>query len=409
MRIAVYHNLPSGGGKRALYEMTKRLAAKHDVDVYTLSVAEHDFCDLRPHCNRHVVFPFQPLPLAHRPFGRLNQGIRSLDLLRLRTLQRRIANQIDAASYEVVFVHHCQYGQSPGLLDFLQTPSVYYCQEPPRQIYEPSVDRPYGHYSRAQRLGNLVDPFPSLYRRTLATLDHKNVRAADLVLINSAYSRESLYRTYGIFAHTCYLGVDTERFHPLALPKADFVLSVGTLNPRKGFDFLIQSLALMNSWERPRLTLASNHTEEHEQQYLAQLAVRLQVEVEFRSQVSDAQLLALYNQALSTVYAPIMEPFGFVPIESMACGTPVVGVREGGVRETIVHGVTGLLTERDPQAFATALSRVLVDPSLANELAQNGMHHVQELWTWEASLSQLEASLEAVANRNMAGGDLCHG
>ncbi|MCX6031992.1 MAG: glycosyltransferase [Chloroflexi bacterium] len=408
MRIAIYHNLPSGGGKRALYEMTRRLATRHSVDVYILSCAEHDFCNLRPHCRRHVVFPFHPLPLARSPFGRLNQGIRTLDLLRLRALQRQIAAQIDAAGYDVAFIHNCQFGQSPSLLTFLRTPSVYYCAEPPRLIYEPPVSRPYTTFTRGQRLGNLVDPLPHIYRRVLATLDRANVWAANLVLTNSAYSRESLYRAYGIFARVCYLGVDTGSFHPLALPKEDFVLSVGALNPRKGFDFLIYSLAVMESSERPRLVLASNHTEEREQQYLTQLARRLRVEVEFRSRVSDRQLLALYNQARATVYAPIMEPFGFVPIESMACGTLVVGVREGGVRETILHGVTGLLVERDPQAFATALSKVLADPVWANELGRNGIRHVQGAWTWEASLSQLEASLQVAANRNMAIGDLRH-
>lgn len=409
MRIAIYHNLPSGGGKRALYEMTRHLVEKHDVDVYTLSAAEHDFCDLRTHCQRHVIFPFQPLPLARRPFGRLNQSIRSLDLLRLRTLQRQIAVQIDAAGYDIVFVHNCQYGQSPSLLGFLQTPSVYYCQEPPRQIHEPPVARPYTRYSRAQRLGNLVDPLPGLYNRTLAALDRKNVHAARLVLVNSAYSRESLYRIYGIFARVGYLGVDTARFHPMALPKEDFVLSVGALNPRKGFDFLIHSLAVMESSERPRLVIVSNYTDEREGQYLAQLAAHLQVEVAFHHQISDAQLVALYNQARATVYAPIMEPFGFVPLESLACGTPVVGVREGGVRETIVHGVTGLLTERDPRAFATALGTVLANPAWASELGQNGMRHVREAWTWEASLSQLEAILQAVASRDVTTGDVRHG
>ena len=84
--------------------MVSRLISKHDIDVYTLSCAEHDFCDLRPHCNRHVVFPFTPLPLTRPPFGRLNQGIRSLDLLRLKAMQRRIAAQIDTSGYDVAFV-----------------------------------------------------------------------------------------------------------------------------------------------------------------------------------------------------------------------------------------------------------------------------------------------------------------
>ena len=134
MKIAVYHNLPSGGGKRALYELTMRLANSHEIDVYTLTCAEHEFCDLRPYCRHHHVYPFLPLPLARRPFGRLNQGIRAVDLLRLRRVQRYIARDVDRRRYDVVFVHNCQYGQAPTLLRFLRTPSVYYCQEPPRQM-----------------------------------------------------------------------------------------------------------------------------------------------------------------------------------------------------------------------------------------------------------------------------------
>ena len=258
MRIAVYHNLPSGGGKRALYEMTRRLATKHDVDVYTLSVAEHDFCDLRPHCNRYVVFPFRPLPLSRRPFGRLNQGIRSLDLLRLRTLQKRIARHIDDQGYDLVFAHVCRFGQSPSLLQYLKTPSVYYCQEPPRLLYEPREGRPYDHVSTVQHIGNLFDPLPGLYRRTMASLDRKNVHAATSVLVNSHYSRETLYRVYGIFSVFSRLGVDTTRFHPLGIEKERMVLSVGALTPKKGFDFLIRSLACIEASRRPALVIVSN-------------------------------------------------------------------------------------------------------------------------------------------------------
>ncbi len=390
MKIAIYHNLPSGGGKRALYEMTTRLAAKHEVDVYTLSVAEHDFCDLRPHCKRHVVFPFRPLPLARRPFGRLNQGMRSLDLLRLRTLQRRIAAQIDAAGYDVAFVHNCQYGQSPSLLVSLQTPSAYYCAEPPRQIYEPPIDRPYNRYSRVQRLGNLADPFPGLYRKTLAALDRKNVHATSLMLTNSAYSRESLYRVYGIFARVCYLGVDAERFKPLPLVREDFILTVGQLVPRKGFDFLIRSLARLAPEHRPSLSIVSNFGVASEKAYLEQVARDLHVAVSFRTLVTEAELVRLYNQARLTVYAPIMEPFGFVPLESMACATPVVGVREAGVRESVLHEVTGLLVERDEAAFAEAIRRLLGDPGLCRAYGQQGRAYVEQRWRWERTVEDLE-------------------
>lgn len=390
LRIALYHNLPSGGGKRALFEMVRRLAAKHEIDVYTLSSAERDFWSLQPFSRQHVVFPFRPLPLTRRPLGRLNQGIRTLDLLRLRALERRIARRIDGEGYDIAFVHNCQYGQSPGLLSFLRTPSVYYCQEPPRWIYEPGVPRPYATFSTFQRIGNRLDPLPHIYRRALTHFDRQNVSAAGLVLVNSAYSRESLYRVYGIFAQVCYLGVDTERFRPLSLPRTDFALSVGALTPRKGFDFLLHSLALIHNDRRPRLVIVSNFSDGNEHAYLQGLAKRLGVAVEFHIRIADDELVRLYNQALLTAYSPIMEPFGFVPIESMACGTPVVGVREGGIRESVVDGETGILTDRDPEHFAQAVEALLNDPARRAHLGQQGRLHVEKRWQWARSVSDLE-------------------
>lgn len=401
MNLAIYHNLPSGGGKRALFEMTQRLAARHRVDVYTLSTAEHNFCDLRPFVQRHIMFAFRPLPLARRPFGRLNQGIRTADLLRLEAVQRRIAAQIDATGYDVVFVHNCRFSQSPGLLKFLRTPTVYYCQEPPRQLYEPTALRPYLQYSRTQRVGNLFDPLPRLYRRTLSRLDRRNVGAASLILVNSAYSRESLYRVYGVSARVCYLGVDVHGFRAMNLPRQGFLLSVGALIANKGFDFVISSLALMDSATRPELVIVSNHADPRERGFLAELADKLAVQVKYLHQISDSELVALYNQAAATVYAPVMEPFGFVPLESMACATPVIGVFEGGVRESVAPDVTGVMVQRDPTEFAAAIERVLSNPTWARELGENGVRHVHQHWTWEATHSRVEAALSLVCDRHV--------
>jgi glycosyltransferase involved in cell wall biosynthesis len=396
MRIAIYHNLPSGGGKRALFEMTKRLANKHELDVYTLSCAEHNFCDLRPYVKQHIVFAFTPLLLFHRPFGRLNQLIRIIDLLRLRALQQRIARQIDAKKYDLVFVHNCRYSQAPTVLQFLKTSSVYYCQELPRIIYEPSVPRPYASFSVMQRILNYFDPLPAFYHSFLAKFDCTSVLKASLVLTNSTYSAESLQRIYGIFAKICYLGVETDFFRPMSLPKENFVLSVGALAPHKGFDFLIRSLALMDASIRPALVIVSNYADNQEYAYLQELANQLGVRVSFRILVSNEELVRLYNQAKLTLYSPIKEPFGFVPLESMACGTAVVGVREGGVRETVIDGVSGILVDRDPMAMAEAVSDLLNNPKKTSEMEINGRAVAKRQWSWEETIIKLERYLNEI-------------
>ena len=73
MKIALFHNLPSGGAKRAVYEWIKRLSQKHKIDVFSLSTADHNFLDLRSLVTNHKIYQFQPSRLFGSPFGRINQ------------------------------------------------------------------------------------------------------------------------------------------------------------------------------------------------------------------------------------------------------------------------------------------------------------------------------------------------
>lgn len=64
-----------------------------------------------------------------------------------------------------------------------------------------------------------------------------------------------------------------------------------------------------------------------------------------REAPDDRELLALIRGAIATIYIPVDEDFGMSPVESMACGTPVVGVNEGGLRETVLPWKTGWLID----------------------------------------------------------------
>jgi glycosyltransferase involved in cell wall biosynthesis len=113
--------------------------------------------------------------------------------------------------------------------------------------------------------------------------------------------------------------------------------------------------------------------------------------------VSDAELLDALNRARVMLYTSRLEPFGYAPLEANACGTPVVAVAEGGVRETVLDGVNGFLAERDPASLAAALARLLDDPGLAEEMGRRAALHVRERWSLEASIDRLEAHLHAAA------------
>jgi glycosyltransferase involved in cell wall biosynthesis len=398
MKIAVYHNLPSGGAKRSLFEMVRRMASRHQIDTYTLSSAEHDFCDLRPYSQRHSVSMFRALPLLHRPFGRLNQLIYLCDLMRLDRIDRRLAAQIDQSNYDVVFVHHCRYRQSPGILRFVKTPTAYYCQEPPRWIYDPPVPRPYLMAPFQRPWHVRTDPLPKLYRSTLKRCDKSNAQSSKIIMVNSHHSHELVWRIYGIQPVVCYLGVDTEAFQPIACQPEYMILSVGALTANKGYDFLIEGISRLPSQSRPPLVIISNQDDPREREYLEGLAGRLNVRLQIRGIIRESdELSEWYSRCTVTAYTPVLEPLGLVPLESAACEKSAVGVREGGVRETIVDGVTGLLADRDPDALAEALNDLLSHPDKRAEMGRQGRLRAQQHWSWDSTTAQTERCLGAAA------------
>lgn len=87
--------------------------------------------------------------------------------------------------------------------------------------------------------------------------------------------------------------------------------------------------------------------------------LKLSDRVRFLPSFTDAQRAALLAAAVAVVYTPENEHFGIVPIEAMASGVPVVACNSGGPTESVAHGVTGLLCDPTPAAFAAAFEQVL--------------------------------------------------
>ncbi len=215
MRIALYHNAPSGGAKRAIYEWTRRLVATHTVDCYTLSSADHDFCDIRALVRRSIMTEFQPSSMFESPWGRLNQGRRWHDLQRLDRLNRQIAAEIDEQDYDVVFAHTCRFTLIPSLLRYLRTPNIYYLHEPFGDRFRRPISRPYDRPKGWRHTVDRLDPLIRLHYGTLYAGQRKSAENAQRLLANSKFTQAQMAATYQLFALVCHLGVATDVFRPL--------------------------------------------------------------------------------------------------------------------------------------------------------------------------------------------------
>jgi len=398
LRIAVFHNVPSGGAKRALLEWVRRLSLEHAIDVYSLSTADHDYCDLRPYVAEYHIVDFTPLPLFRSPFGRLNQFQRWDDLARLQTVYQKLASQIDAGGYDVVFSNVCMFTFIPILQIYLHTPTLYYLHEHFANRVHRVMERPYLKQTPARQALDHIDPLIALYFGRLADLQRAAVKKTNRLIANSQFTQHQFETDLGVQAPVVLYGVNSTDFHPLPVEKQPgHVLSVGELSPRKGFDFLVESLALIPADRRPVLRLACNNQIPEERVFIETMAAQRGVVLEILTNLNSQQLALEYNLAQLCVYSPVQEPFGLVPLEAMACGTPVLGVSEGGVRESVLDGVTGRLTSRDPGLFAAALVELLDHPQELRRLGENGLTFVREIWTWEGSTGELERHLLAVA------------
>jgi glycosyltransferase involved in cell wall biosynthesis len=155
--------------------------------------------------------------------------------------------------------------------------------------------------------------------------------------------------------------------------ESDYVLYVGTIEPRKGLDDL---LAVWDSLPAPRLRLV-----------LCGDAgwgnIALPRGAEVTGYVDRAKLRELYRGARAFVYPSRYEGFGIPPLEAMACGASVIATRTGAIPE-YAEGAALLIDPGDRNALRSSLLRLLGDPTLRDELRSRGTERAGA-YTWERS------------------------
>jgi len=117
-------------------------------------------------------------------------------------------------------------------------------------------------------------------------------------------------------------------------------------------------------------------------------------------QVDRERLRDYYSAADVFVTTPWYEPFGITPLESMACGTPVIGTNVGGIKFTVRDGETGyLVPPHDPAAVTDRLEHLLGSPQLLTVLSTHAVRRVNALFRW----SQVAALMASVYERLFTG------
>lgn len=245
------------------------------------------------------------------------------------------------------------------------------------------------------------DKFPP--ERT--AIEERAVQLADQVIAECPQDREDLIFLYGADPDKITIipcGFSPQEFSPVNRAEArrkigvsqdeHIVLQLGRMVPRKGVDNVIRSLAGIGDTRAPVRLLIVGGESDHPDPACCPEIGRLQ-QVAAQHGVSDAVLFAgRKNRALLKYYysaadifitTPWYEPFGITPLESMACGTPVIGSNVGGIKYSIADGKTGFLVPpNNAAALADRITCLLGNPELLQTMRDNCINRVNALFTW---------------------------
>lgn len=374
----------SGGQNIYVINIARLLAKKgHHVDVYTRwdQPTKQEIVRVQPGLR---VIRVKAGPKGYMPRDDFFNIIPDF----INQIQERITNE--ALSYDVVFTNYW----FSGVIG-LQIAKEY--NLPLTHIYHSIGKIRYETLKDVQPQEIDADLFKtrSLWERRIA-------QESTSILTTSPVERADIQRLFGIDKSkiTCIpIGVDLKLFKPrshnslrqkLGLPQdKSVILYVGRLELRKGIATLIRALEKIADAELfivgGGAGKAAQKLDAIERNRLQEIADKLGLasRVHFLGAKSQSKV-ALYYAAADVCAVPsYYEPFGIVPIEAMACGTPVVASKTGGMRFTVIEDVTGHLAKpKDHDDLAAKLNTVLERGKEA--YSQAARRYIQQYFSWPA-------------------------
>ncbi|WP_432033781.1 glycogen synthase [Streptomyces antibioticus] len=242
------------------------------------------------------------------------------------------------------------------------------------------------------------------------------VEAADAVIAVSSAMREDILACYPTLApdrvRVVHNGIDTGLYRPdhgtdaltrIGLdPDRPFVLFVGRITRQKGVPQLLRAVRDIDPAAQVVLCAGAPDTPEIEQEFRDLFAAlsRARDGVHWIPRMLPRpEVIQLLTHAAVFVCPSVYEPLGIVNLEAMACGTPVVASRVGGIPEVVEDGVTGTLVTVDEEfetGLARALDALLGDPEAGRRMGEAGRARAVGEFGWDAVARRTVALYEEI-------------
>lgn len=234
---------------------------------------------------------------------------------------------------------------------------IYYCHHPVRYVFD----------LLAQRRAEEPTPWKRVIyydvgKWLIRTIYRLGLSRMPTVVTNSETVRARLLQFCKRDSQVVFPPVQTNLFR--WIDQDPYYLSFARLDPLKRIDRIVKAFQRLPD---KRLVIVSTGPQEAEIRALAKDFSNISV----LGRVSDERLKDLVGRCMATIYIPINEDFGMSPLEGMAAGKPCIGVDDGGLRETIEPGKTGVLIPKEAKVedLVTAIEQLTLERALAMRVA----------------------------------------
>ncbi len=295
---------------------------------------------------------------------------------------------------------------------------------PPDVLFVPSHVLPLWTRSPAvvtvHDLGYLFFPgaHPARQRWYLDWSTRHNARSANVILADSEATRRDLVSHYGVQSAkivVAYPGFDdglravTDPVAIAAVKRrygidSDYFIHIGTLQPRKNLDRLVQAFGKLSSSRRLRLVLAGKKGWLYDELFNQVRRLDLEGRVLFPGYVDDADKAALLSGAIGYVFPSLYEGFGFPVLEAQACDTPLVCSNGSSLAEIAGDGAL-LIDPLHVDGLTTAMTRLMSDAGLRADLIARGRRNLKR-FSWYTCAQTVMEALESAAGTRREATDL---
>lgn len=245
------------------------------------------------------------------------------------------------------------------------------------------------------------DLFPSRTMRVKRFLLKSSVLRANHIIVPSQATRNDLIEILNVRPSKITVIPHGVSLRDISSPNAPFdhryILSVGTLEPRKNFSRLIKGFASLIQRlkdDAPDLVIAGKNGWMYEDTLRLPQELGIENKVKFLRFVTDSELATLYQHSLGFVYPSLYEGFGLPVLEAMLRGTPVVTTTRGALLEvSSMHAI--IVNPEDIEDIASGLER-LVNGSIDNQFIESARQYAKS-FSWSSTALKTREVFKNVA------------